>query len=111
MHTAYSCAIILFDKDSSKFTPSLLIAYHMKTTPSLLSRLTLALAALALPFSSPSLIAATQTWTGASSNVFGTAGNWNGSVPTATDIALWDSSSSANLSGTFSSPQSVLGLQ
>ena len=55
--------------------------------------------------------AATQTWTGATSTAFTTAGNWNTGVPTAIDTALWNASSTANLGISLASPQAVTGLR
>ena len=84
----------------------------MKNTPhSFLNRflaLSLGLAVVAL---SPSARAATQTWTGATNGAWATSTNWNSAVPAATDTALWNSSSTANLAITLSAAQSVLGLQ
>lgn len=59
----------------------------------------------------PAATAATQTWTGAVSSTFSTAGNWNTGVPGAADTALWNASSTSNLSITVGSAQSLLGLQ
>ena len=55
--------------------------------------------------------AATQTWTGATSTAFTTAGNWNTGVPTAADTALWNASSTANLGVSLTGTQAVQGLR
>ena len=62
--------------------------------------------ALAVP-----AMAATQTWTGTTDDVWQTETNWNAAVPTAADTALFNASSSANLNLTLSANASVLGLQ
>ena len=71
----------------------------------------LLLAAAASVGGMDSASAATQTWTGATSTAFTTAGNWNTGVPTAADTALWNASSTANLGISLASPQAVLGLR
>lgn len=57
--------------------------------------------------------AAPITWNGGTSSDFNTASNWNPSaaVPGVNDIAVWNSSSTANLSSTLSSPTTLSGVQ
>jgi autotransporter-associated beta strand protein len=69
-----------------------------------------AVAALA-GVNTPSASAATQTWTGAVDVTFTTAGNWNTGVPGAADTALWNASSTSNLTISLGSAPSLLGLQ
>jgi len=59
----------------------------------------------------PAATAATQTWTGAVDSAFTTTGNWNTGVPGAADTALWNASSTSNLSISVGAAQSLLGLQ
>ena len=59
----------------------------------------------------PQATAATQTWTGAVDSTFTTTGNWNTGVPGAADTALWNASSTSNLSISVGAAQSLLGLQ
>lgn len=59
----------------------------------------------------PAAKAATQTWTGAVDSAFTTTGNWNTGVPGAVDTALWNASSTSNLSISVGTAQSLLGLQ
>ena len=74
-----------------------------------LARLVVAMLAVAVPASV--VPAATRTWTGAVNQVFGTVGNWNTGVPDASDTALWNGSSTANLGISLASAQAVYGLQ
>jgi len=55
--------------------------------------------------------AATQTWTGATSSTWETTSNWGATTPTSSDIALWDTASTSNLSITLGSSESVAGLK
>src|SRR5579862_2574988 len=70
----------------------------------------LAVASL-LPLGSASVRAATQTWTGLTSGTWETTTNWSTTTPSANDIALWDTPSTANLNITLGSSESVLGLK
>ncbi|MCB1130817.1 MAG: autotransporter-associated beta strand repeat-containing protein, partial [Verrucomicrobiae bacterium] len=53
---------------------------------------------------------ADQTWTGASDTLWDTAGNWNSAVPGAGENAVFDASSTANLSIDTNVDQSVGGI-
>jgi autotransporter-associated beta strand protein len=55
--------------------------------------------------------AATRTWTGDIDGGWGAAGNWAGGAPTATDTALFDSTSINNLATTLTTNTSVLGIR
>ena len=55
--------------------------------------------------------AADQTWTGATSANWNTAGNWSGAaIPGASDLAVFNAASTANLGITLGADSSVLGL-
>ena len=63
-------------------------------------------------FAPVSIRGATVTWSGSASNVWGATGNWYGSaIPGTADTVLWDSNSTANLSGTLAATMSVGGLK
>ncbi|MCP5546727.1 MAG: hypothetical protein H7A50_05075 [Akkermansiaceae bacterium] len=53
---------------------------------------------------------ADQTWTGASDTLWDTAGNWNSAVPGAGENAVFDASSTANLSIDTNANQAVGGI-
>lgn len=80
------------------------------------------IAAAFAPFSRASLIicaslgavisaSADQTWTGASDALWTTAANWNAAAPGASDVAIFDTTSIANLATTLNADISVLGVR
>ena len=70
-----------------------------------------ALVAVAALVSSPQLRAADQTWLGTTDATWTTTTNWSGSAfPLSTDLAVFDSTSTANLTTDLGGNQSVLGL-
>ena len=52
-----------------------------------------------------------QTWTGATSATWQTASNWNTAIPTSTDTAVFDASSTQNLTITSTAASTVRGLR
>jgi autotransporter-associated beta strand protein len=66
---------------------------------------------VAVLLASPAL-AAPVSWSGAADSLWNTPGNWvGGSVPTAADVAVFDLSSTANLSTQVGAPLSIGGVQ
>lgn len=66
----------------------------------------------AAPFAAAPAAAATSTWLGTTSGAWGTTTNWAGGTgPTSADTALFDSTSTANLSTTLTTSTSILGLR
>ncbi|MBU6222474.1 MAG: autotransporter-associated beta strand repeat-containing protein [Planctomycetes bacterium] len=62
-------------------------------------------------FANSPATAATSTWRGTTSGAWGTAGNWAGGSPSSADTALFDSTSTANLTTALSANTSILGLR
>ncbi len=56
-------------------------------------------------------LAADQTWTGATSTLWSDSGNWSSAPPVATDLAVFDASSTANLATSLGADRSILGLK
>lgn len=55
--------------------------------------------------------AADQKWTGATDDLWTTAGNWNAAIPGTGDVAVFDNTSAANLATTLGVDSSIQGLK